>query len=101
MTRWTPADFPTHETDHICPGCGKLNDRASSTDPRYSKPPQSGDLVMCFGCGHVSVVEEAGLRSMTTTEVRELQRDDPQTWALIRKGQRDIRLNNPAGGSND
>jgi hypothetical protein len=92
-------DFPTHETEHICPGCGKVNDRASSTDPNYTRPPQSGDLVVCFRCGHVSVVDEDKLRSFTTDELRELQREFPDIWAVINRASRSIRLTNPEGGN--
>jgi len=81
----------THLLPIHCPWCGRLNDRAFAPGQQGPDlPPEDGNVVMCFGCGQLAIIDtrlKTNTRAPTDEEADELA-DDPyirrMTWTWRR-----------------
>jgi hypothetical protein len=82
----------THEWSPLmpCPFCGVRNECASNVGGRERAPPEPGAVIICYSCGHVSIIGDDGrLHEPTATEREELARDPGVQRAL--KAQREVK----------
>jgi hypothetical protein len=73
-----------------CLNCGEKVDSASDTTPAYTRPPQPGDIALCFYCGHVMAYLDAKgrFRPLTDQEMVEVAGDPDIVRALNLRLQR-------------
>lgn len=52
-----------------CLQCGKNCDRHTACNGS-DRQPEVGDVLSCFGCGHLMLITKGGVRRLTETEKR-------------------------------
>lgn len=73
--------------DLKCNKCGRGGQTVNVGDPKLQA--KAGDFAVCFHCGHMMMVTETTMRSLTAEELVNLyMTDETEYFALIRFQQR-------------
>ena len=78
--------------ESTCAQCGYQMDAATSTEPDDARPT-AGALLICFGCGHLTVfADDLSLRELTQAELVKIALDTKftQWYRGIQKGIREV-----------
>lgn len=82
-------DATTEMTPSPCPGCGVVNDMATSAGGKNR--PSPGSISICFRCGHISAFsEDMRLRELTDAEMHEVA-GHPKIIAIMKARKKVIR----------
>jgi hypothetical protein len=59
----------------LCPNCNKPTDAAMDVTNGKSRPPEDGDIAICFYCSHVAIYEGDKLRNPNDKEMEDIAGD--------------------------
>jgi hypothetical protein len=60
---------------HSCPNCNKEMDGAMDVTNAQSRPPENGDVAICFYCSHIAIYEDGQLRNPNDEEMKDIAGD--------------------------
>jgi hypothetical protein len=59
----------------FCPNCNKPTDAAMDATNAKSRPPEDGDVAICFYCSHVAIYDGDKLRNPNDKEMEDIAGD--------------------------